>query len=174
MIYFLRILLLCFFMAVMTGCNAGFAKLDRTYLQRTSYSEHELFNKLRQQIKTSKSCSDYRSSQLYFFPYDTHASNGLYFAVMPVKKSHQVVLIPCLISPDTSFLNTVYFAGKAVSDTARLKASVNRALQSLSNDDASWTRTSFSQAQLDSIQKTFLYGSFRRVKAGYNFRHPVY
>jgi hypothetical protein len=170
----LKLSCLCLFLLVLNGCSNSLARFDRTYRYRVNYYTYQSFEGLRKQIDIAQPYHHYNHGQLSFIPYDTHAGNGLYFAAMPGKKTNYVVFIPCLITPDTSFINISDIEERLTGDTIKFKASVSNALHSLLANAGSWTGTGFSQAEIDSLQKTFLRGPFIHSKPGYYLRHPVY
>ena len=162
-------MLFCFGTGAIISCNSGLARFNRPHYYLTGYQNYQAYKALRKQLD-AKSYRRYRHSQLHFEPHELKEGYGLYYAIMPGKKTKYNVKIPCLISPTIRLMNTCYFEGVTDGDTSRLAVSLDSAIQEMA-ETFPVTGSGFTQAELDSLRKVFLYGAYTSLKPGYHVHY---
>ncbi|MBF9143692.1 hypothetical protein [Hymenobacter properus] len=151
--------------AVLTSCNAGFARLNKAHYYHVSSQNYEAFVRLRKQLNAGAGYRGYKHSQLHFNPSEIRGGYGLYYAEMPGKGTRFNVEIPCLISPNFYLINTSYFDGELKGDTLGLAMRIDSTLHDMEGA-FSVTASAFTKTEFDSLRKVFLYGGFVEPKQG--------
>jgi hypothetical protein len=165
---YLLTLFYCLGLGNLVGCTSHLTLLNKTYQAGITYQQHKAFKELREQLKETHSYRGYKLNRLRFVPYYVKAGYGLYYLEIPGKNTKDNAYnadIPCIISPRYRLLNSVYFEGELVGDSIKLRELLKGILYDLRADESDFDLY-FSLAELDSLQKIFLYGGMASIKPG--------
>jgi hypothetical protein len=144
---------------LLAGTGCGSFRYLRQY--RTADCGPALpYRAVRQELAKKHVYARYVRQKLVFWPELTHGCEGLYFAVLPSRRTHFDALVPCLITPQRIVVSTEVFLGKANRDTAGLAATLREACRSFA--------VPFTVAEIDSMQEIFRYGGQLYPKPGYH------